>query len=217
MEMFDLRDDVILLLSSYEFSPNEISMSSGRLASWYSTTALTSLAALVSGTYCISKGWETYNAQETPSDTAAPKQSSSISPVQQSQFHISASSLSNDVQHALMKDKGTTDHAINLVVEVFKSEQVLGALKDVFVSEFTENEATIAALKKFLLDDVINDPHVRDTLIGFAQSAGLQLLAEPDIWPGKTVDLLKNAAIDGLSDEEFLLAVLQALKAGAMS
>ena len=194
------------------------------MASWYSKTVLTSLAALVSGSYCVKKGWETYQTSMEESSqsggTSEPQSSSavsSVSPAQQYQFHISASSLSSDVQQALVKDKNTLTLATNLVVEVFRSDQVLDALKDVFVTEFTENEATIAALKKFIVDDVINDPHVSETLIGFAQDAGLQLLTEPEIWPGRTVEVLKSAAIDGLFEEEVLAAVTKALKTGALS
>lgn len=198
-------------------------MANRLMASWYSKTALTSLAALISGSYCVKKGWEMYqapsegvpigDAKDAPSTSAV----SSVSPAQQYQFHISASSLSSDVQQALVRDKNTLSLATNLVAEVFRSDQVLDALKDVFVTEFTENEATIASLKKFLVDDVISDPHVSETLIGFAKDAGLQLLAEPEIWPGRTVDMLKNAAIDGLFEEELLSAITKALKTGALS
>eukprot|EP00758_Cryptobia_borreli_P014648 Tbor_TRINITY_DN5941_c1_g8::TRINITY_DN5941_c1_g8_i1::g.18950::m.18950 len=128
----------------------------------------------------------------------------------------SASTLVQDLNKSLV-EKETINLLVTLILDTFQHPKAVSALKELFVDEFTQNEETLGNLKKFILDDVIKDPWVSDELIRMSKEEGLSLIAEPDIWPGESLEILKNAALDGLVDQRMKDELISTVKASINS
>ena len=114
-----------------------------------------------------------------------------------------ASMLSTEVVHAVLNDENTVDLAVGLLAAVFKHREVLDATSTFFVNEFTENDETVANLKRFIVDKVLVDPWVYDELIHMSHHLGVTLTSDAEIWPGLSLELLKNSSLEALQSNEF--------------
>lgn len=124
----------------------------------------------------------------------------------------SASTLTNAIVESVLRDPKVVDRAVDLVVKAFLHPHATKALKEHFVSEFTDNEETLTALKKFAVNDVIQDPWVSEELILLSKRLGKQLIADPVIWPEGSLNLLKEAALEGLEQDRFKQAAVSVAK-----
>lgn len=122
--------------------------------------------------------------------------------------------LTQDVLDGILRDPRTTDGVVTLLKDVFTHEATLGALKQHFKWEFTENKATVGALNKFIVDDVVCDPFVAEQLIGIAKDLGKSLIEHPRVYPGASMELLGAAAMDALKTHRFEQDLTAALKEG---
>lgn len=101
-----------------------------------------------------------------------------------------------------------TEHSLRLVSELllrackhpeFKKE-LSSFLKEVFVTDPRGS----AALKKFVVDDVIMDPWVKDKLLIMVKDLGADILNDNKIWPDELLMvLLKDSALDALTSDTF--------------
>jgi hypothetical protein len=111
--------------------------------------------------------------------------------------------MSKDLILSVLK----TDQSLRLVTELLlkaarhpEFRQELSAfLKFVFV----EDPRGSAALKRFVVDQVILDPWVKDNLLGLATGLGADVMADRRIWPEGALELLQVAAADALASDTF--------------
>lgn len=124
----------------------------------------------------------------------------------------SASVLTGAIVDSILKDPAVVDNAVSLIARSFLHPLATQALKEHFVGEFTDNDATVRALKTFVLSDVIQDPWVSEELISLARHLGKELVSDPSIWPGQSLELLRSAALEGLEQDRFRNAALSLAK-----
>ena len=101
-----------------------------------------------------------------------------------------------------------TEQSLKLVSELllkackhpeFKKE-LSAFLKEVFVTDPRGS----AALKKFVVDDVILDPWVKDKLLVMVHGLGTDIMNDKKIWPDELLMvLLKDSALDALTSDTF--------------
>lgn len=128
---------------------------------------------------------------------------------------LEATAVSQDILVSVLQCDATINQASDLVVKAFQHPDTKEVLKDLFTEEFTENPATVGALKEFLVDKVLVDPWVHEELVGLSTELGQAIAANETIWPGKTLDLLRDASLDALQKEQLLDEVKVALRAAA--
>ncbi len=116
----------------------------------------------------------------------------------------SALTLTGDIVDGIFRDDDIMGLVGNVVVKAFLHDEGIEAVKQHFQHEFTENDATVGALKRFIVDEVILDKWVSDHLVEMSILLGGKLLNRPEIWPTGTCDLLQDAALQALVEEQFL-------------
>lgn len=134
------------------------------------------------------------------------------------QLQAQASALSKDLILGVLK----TEHSLKLVsallLQACKHPDFRNELKVFLKYVFIENERGSAALKKFVVDQVILDPWVKDHLLDLVQGLGTEIMADARIWPGSeagTLSMLQDCAFTALStdrfNEELMDAVVKSL------
>lgn len=113
------------------------------------------------------------------------------------------SDFSHSFVHGVLASDDTLGRVGDILVDAFQHPIVKAEIKSLLVNEFTENDVTIANLKQFIVDSVLKDEWVNDTLIEFAKSVGVGLIHDPSIWPKTTLELLKKATWDALQRSQF--------------
>jgi hypothetical protein len=118
----------------------------------------------------------------------------------------SALTLTSDIVDGIFRDDDIMNLVGDVVVRAFLHPEAVDAVKNHFQHEFTENDETVGALKTFIVDKVILDKWVSDHLVEMSVLLGGKLLNRPEVWPTGTCDLLKDAALEALVQEQFLEA-----------
>jgi hypothetical protein len=126
----------------------------------------------------------------------------------------SASTLTGNVVDAVLRDGNTVENVVVLLKGVFTHHDFLFHLKAHFKEQFTTNDDTVASLRQFVVDGILKDPFVSDQLIGVGKDLGTHLAEHPRVYPGPTLELLKDAALDALRTERFQKELTEALKEG---
>ena len=134
------------------------------------------------------------------------RESSSLPNTTTSALTSSALTLTSDLVDGVFRDEQVMNLIGDVVVKAFLHPAAIDALKVHFQDEFTENEATVSALKTFVVDRVILDKWVSDHLVEMSVLLGRKLMNRPEVWPTGTCNLLQDAALEALAQETFLEA-----------
>ncbi|ESL08524.1 hypothetical protein TRSC58_03772 [Trypanosoma rangeli SC58] len=127
-------------------------------------------------------------------------------------FRLSAVALSSEVVNTvLFRDKESLKLLRRFVKDVSLHPDTVGALKSHFRAEFTANKETVAALRKFVVKEIICDMWVADELISMSKEAGKEIIEDPTIYPDLSLRLLAAAAQEGSRTRPFKDALRGAL------
>lgn len=135
------------------------------------------------------------------------------------EFNRVAECFSKDLVFETFKDEEVMNALIRLLLKTFKTQKVKGALIKFFKHQFTEDPETVAALNKFLLQELISDPWVKEQLLQMAVELGENLIGDPSVYPGWDEGLMKmlgDTSWQALGTHEFLDGAKTALVAGAL-
>ena len=95
----------------------------------------------------------------------------------------------------MIKSDVIVDEAVRLLLRTLREPQVKADAKKMLAGTFSGSGDATAALKHFLLDDVISDPWVRNSLISEVRDVGKQLISEPVIYPKGVLGMIGNCAV----------------------
>ncbi|KAH9580120.1 hypothetical protein LSM04_008578 [Trypanosoma melophagium] len=128
-------------------------------------------------------------------------------------LHLAAVALSSEVvDTVIFRDEESLKLLRGFVKKVFLHPDVVQDIKAYVNTEFTTNKDTVAALRKFVVEDIICDTWVADELISMAKETGKEIVRDPTIYPGLSLKLLADAAKEGLQTSTFKDAVKSAVK-----
>ena len=131
-------------------------------------------------------------------------------------FEGVAQKVGQDLVISVFRDEETLGDLTKLLVRTFTDARVKQDLSVFFKEQFTEDERTVAALKKFLVTDVLGDAWVRDELLAFTAELGSGIAADEAVWPNQTLATLGDAGLEALQTDEFrehaTAAAISALK-----
>ena len=150
-------------------------------------------------------------AASVPESGAAP-----VAISEEDELRIVAECFSKEVFLVTFKDEAVLNELVRLLLRAFRHETVKAAFVKFLKEQFTEHPATVAAYRKFLLDDVIGDPWVKEGLVALALELGDKLVADPLVWPEATLEMLGATSLDAISSEAFLAEVREAIRAGVL-
>ncbi|KEG14895.1 hypothetical protein DQ04_00271290 [Trypanosoma grayi] len=129
-------------------------------------------------------------------------------------LRLAAVALSSEVvDTVLVRDEQLQKLLRGFVKDVFLHPDVVQEIKAYVKEEFTNNEATVTALRKFIVEDIICDTWVADELISMVKEAGKEIVEDPAVHPGLTLRLIGSAAQEGLQTSTFKESLWQALRA----
>ena len=111
--------------------------------------------------------------------------------------------MGQDLVISVFRDEETLAALTKLVVRTFTDSRVKAELQSFFKEQFTEDEQTVASLKKFLVTDVLGDAWVRDELLAFTAELGGGIANYEAVWPNQTLQTLGDAGLEALQTEEF--------------
>eukprot|EP00672_Neobodo_designis_P006719 CAMPEP_0174855560 /NCGR_PEP_ID=MMETSP1114-20130205/33551_1 /TAXON_ID=312471 /ORGANISM="Neobodo designis, Strain CCAP 1951/1" /LENGTH=194 /DNA_ID=CAMNT_0016090301 /DNA_START=48 /DNA_END=628 /DNA_ORIENTATION=- len=114
-----------------------------------------------------------------------------------------AQQMGQDLIISVFRDEETLGDLVKLLVRTFKDDRVKTQLTAFFKEQFTQDEQTVAALKKFLVTDVLGDAWVRDELLAFTAELGGGIANDEAVWPNQTLQTLGDASLEALQTEEF--------------
>ncbi|ORC90772.1 uncharacterized protein TM35_000071960 [Trypanosoma theileri] len=128
-------------------------------------------------------------------------------------IHLAAVALSSEVvDTVIFRNEESLKLLRGFVKKVFLHPDVVHEIKTHVVSEFTTNKETVAALRKFIVEDIIRDTWVADELISMAKETGKEIVHDRTIYPDLSLKLLADATQEGLRTSTFKEALKSAVK-----
>jgi hypothetical protein len=132
------------------------------------------------------------------------------------QLQAQAAAMSKDLILGVLK----SDHSLKLVsallLQACKHQTFRDELAKFLKHVFVENPRGAAALKKFVVDQVILDPWVKEHLLALVKGLGDDIMSDPRIWPGMDkglLGLLKDCAMESLTSDQFTAELYDAVRA----
>ncbi|AYU81095.1 hypothetical protein, conserved [Leishmania donovani] len=126
---------------------------------------------------------------------------------------LAAIALSGEVVDKSLHDPEVLSQLSTFGLQVLTHPVVLAHLKKFFIHELTDDTPTRAALRTFVVRDVIQDAWVEEELIGVAEDLVDSVKDNPDLFPDRILAQIGASALEGLQTEEFWWAVRRSSKA----
>ncbi|RHW72055.1 hypothetical protein DPX39_060046600 [Trypanosoma brucei equiperdum] len=128
-------------------------------------------------------------------------------------LRLAAVALSSEVvDNVLVRNEDSLGRLVSFVKDVSMHPSFINHLKAYAITEFTANEQTVRALRKFVVEDLICDSWVADELVSMAKDIGRDVIADPQVYPTPVLRFLGDAALDGLQTDTFKEELMTALK-----
>ncbi|GET90900.1 hypothetical protein, conserved [Leishmania tarentolae] len=120
---------------------------------------------------------------------------------------LAAIALSGEVVDKSLHDPEVLSQLRTFGLQVLTHPVVVAHLKKFFIDELTDDTPTRAALRTFVVRDVIRDAWVKEELIGVAEGLVDSIKDNPDLFPDNILAKIGASALEGLQTDEFWCAV----------
>lgn len=120
---------------------------------------------------------------------------------------LAAIALSGEVVSKSLSDAEVQAQLQGFGLQLLTHPTVVAHLKKFFVRELTEDTPTRAALRTFVVRDLIQDAWVKEELLGVVENLVDSVEENPTIYPTRVLDYLGDCALAGMRREEFWAAV----------
>ncbi|KAG5496747.1 hypothetical protein JIQ42_03580 [Leishmania sp. Namibia] len=120
---------------------------------------------------------------------------------------LAAIALSSEVVDKSLHDPEVLSQLRTFGLQVLTQPVVVAHLKKFFIHELTDDTPTRAALRTFVVRDVIQDAWVREELVGVAEDLVDSVTDNPDLFPDRILAWLGESALKGVQADEFWRAV----------
>ncbi|CAM40440.1 conserved hypothetical protein [Leishmania braziliensis MHOM/BR/75/M2904] len=125
---------------------------------------------------------------------------------------LAAIALSGEVVDKSLHDPEVLSQLRAFGLQVLTHPTVVAHLKKFFIHELTDDTPTRAALRSFVVREIIQDSWVKEELIGVAEDLVDSVKDNPDLFPDRILTWLGVGALEGLRTEEFWWALRQHTK-----
>ena len=119
------------------------------------------------------------------------------------QFQVQAAAMSKDLILGVLRSDQCLRLVTALLLQACRHPEFKKELSAFLKYVFVEDPRGSAALKKFVVDDVILDPWVRDNLLALVSGLGKDVMNDRRVWPDQTLELLKGGALDAIVTDRF--------------
>lgn len=116
---------------------------------------------------------------------------------------LAAIALSAEVVDKSIHDPEVVAQLCTFGLQVLTHPVVVAHLKEFFKHELTDDTPSRAALRTFVVRDVIQDAWVKDELIGVVENLVDSVKENPDLFPDRILGWLGASALEGLQQPEF--------------
>ncbi|KAG5472514.1 hypothetical protein LSCM1_03915 [Leishmania martiniquensis] len=126
---------------------------------------------------------------------------------------LAAIALSSEVVDKSLHDPEVLSQLRTFGLQVLTHPVVVAHLKAFFLRELTDDTPTRAALRTFVVRDVIQDAWVKEELVGVVEGLVDSIKDNPDLFPDRILAWLGESALGGLQADDFRRAVRRSSKA----
>ncbi|KAG5498794.1 hypothetical protein JKF63_03083 [Porcisia hertigi] len=126
---------------------------------------------------------------------------------------LAAIALSGEVVDKSLHDSEVLSQLRRFGLQILTHPVAVDHLKEFFKHELTDDTPTRAALRTFIVRDVIQDAWVKEELIGVAENLVDSVKDNPDLFPNRILARIGASALEGIQTDEFWWAVRQISKA----
>ncbi|KAK7195458.1 hypothetical protein NESM_000473000 [Novymonas esmeraldas] len=122
---------------------------------------------------------------------------------------LAAIALSGMVVDKSLHDPEVVSQLCTFGLQVLTHPVVVAHLKSFFVHELTDDTPTRAALRTFVVRDLIQDAWVTEELLGVVENLVESVKGNPDIFPDPVLGWLGATALAAMQRDEFWRSVRQ--------
>ncbi|KPA83382.1 hypothetical protein ABB37_03026 [Leptomonas pyrrhocoris] len=122
-------------------------------------------------------------------------------------LQLAAIALSGEVISKALNDAEVQEQLRVFGLQLLTHPVVVAELKKFFIRELTTDTPTRAALRAFVVRDIIKDEWVKEELIGVAENLVDSVKDNPDLYPSRVLSWLGGCALEGMRRDEFKAAV----------